>query len=87
MNGDAYMALSHQKLTALLQEAFPQAEITLKDLAGDSDHYAVTILSDQFEGLTRVQRHQLVYGALGQKMGNELHALSIQTLTPSERKS
>ena len=81
------MAIPQQKLTALLQEAFPQGEITIKDLAGDGDHYAVTITSEQFTGLTLVQRHQLVYRALGQKMGNELHALSIQTLTPSERNS
>lgn len=80
------MALSKQHLLTLLQEAFPEAEIVLQDLAGDGDHYSAKIISTQFSGLSRVQRHQLVYQALGKKMGNELHALSIQTLTPDERK-
>lgn len=81
------MALSKQQLTTLLQEAFQEAEIVIQDLAGDGDHYAAKIISEQFAGLSRVQRHQLVYQALGQKMGQELHALSIQTLTSSERTS
>jgi stress-induced morphogen len=80
------MALLKQQLITLLQEAFQEAEIVIQDLAGDGDHYAAKIISEQFEGLSRVARHQLVYQALGQKMGHELHALSIQTLTPSERK-
>lgn len=79
------MALSKQQLTTLLQEAFQDAEIVIQDLAGDGDHYAAKIISEQFSGLSRVQRHQLVYQALGQKMGQELHALSLQTLTPNER--
>lgn len=81
------MALAAKHLTLLLQEAFKEGEIILQDLAGDGNHYAVKVISDQFTGLSRLQRHQLVYQALGQKMGNELHALSIQALTPAEKET
>lgn len=81
------MALAQPTLVSLLQHAFAQAEINIQDLAGDGDHYRVQIVSDQFTGLSRVKRHQLVYAALGQKMGNDLHALSIQTLTPAEKET
>lgn len=76
------MPLEQDKLEALIQEAFPDAEIEIQDLAGDGDHYAAHIQSKQFEGMTRVKQHQLVYAALKGKMGDELHALAIHTSTP-----
>ena len=73
------MAMSSKEILTLIQEHFPDATIDLKDLAGDGDHYAISITSALFKGLSRVRQHQLVYEALGGRMGGELHALSIQT--------
>lgn len=63
-------------------EAFPEADITLTDLAGDNDHWQAEIVSEQFRGKTRVAQHQLVYAALKGKMGGELHALALKTRAP-----
>jgi acid stress-induced BolA-like protein IbaG/YrbA len=52
---------------------------------GDGQHFQARIVSSAFEGLSRIKRHQLVYGALGDRMRAEIHALSMQTLTPAER--
>jgi acid stress-induced BolA-like protein IbaG/YrbA len=57
------------------------------EVAGDGQHFQALIVSAQFEGKSRVQRHQLVYGALGERMREEIHALSMRTLTPQEWKS
>jgi|TARA_B100001179_G_scaffold208441_1_gene173623 stress-induced morphogen len=76
------MAIESEKIKGLIKESIPDAEITIEDLKGDGDHYAAIISSREFQGLSRVQQHQLVYKALGNRMGNELHALSIQTKTP-----
>jgi stress-induced morphogen len=69
-------------LEAELREAFPDAEIAIEDLAGDGDHYRARITSARFAGLTRIRQHQLVYAALKGKVGGELHALALETLTP-----
>ncbi|MBU0602370.1 MAG: BolA/IbaG family iron-sulfur metabolism protein [Gammaproteobacteria bacterium] len=53
-------------------------------VAGDGQHFEAIIVSEAFEGLSRVRRHQLVYGALGDRMREEIHALSMKTLTPAE---
>ena len=66
----------------LIQEGIPDAQVEITDLRGDGDHYAAHIVSSSFEGLSRVQQHQKVYQALQGRMGNELHALAIQTSTP-----
>lgn len=79
------MAINSQTLENLLKKTFPGAEVTLKDMVGDSDHYGVIIVSALFEGMSRIRRHQEVYKALGAIMGNELHALSLKTLTPLEK--
>ncbi len=76
------MPLEQDHLEALIKEAFPDAEIDIQDLAGDGDHYAAHIKSKAFEGLTRVKQHQMVYDALKGKMGEELHALALQTSVP-----
>ena len=68
----------------LLKNHFSDAVIQLHDYAGDQDHYELTIISYQFEGLSLVKRHQLVYNALGTIVGSNLHALSLKTFTPNE---
>lgn len=73
------MAMSAQDIEALLRAAFPDADIAIEDLAGDGDHYRATIRSDAFLGKTRVAQHQMVYQALGGRMGEALHALALQT--------
>ncbi|AWM77124.1 BolA family protein [Phenylobacterium parvum] len=78
------MPMSQQDLESELREAFPDAEIRIVDLAGDGDHYRARIVSDAFAGLPRVRQHQLVYAALKGKMGGELHALALETLTPDK---
>jgi stress-induced morphogen len=69
-------------IEALIKAAFPDAVITLEDLAGDNDHFAATVVSEAFRGLPRVRQHQLVYAALQGRMGGELHALALQTSAP-----
>jgi stress-induced morphogen len=66
-------------LEARLRAAFPDAQIDIEDLAGDGDHYKARIVSSAFAGLSRVRQHQLVYAALGGRMGGELHALALET--------
>ena len=73
------MAMDAGELERLIKEALPDADITIKDLAGDGDHYAAHVVSSAFNGKTRVQQHQLVYRALKGKMGGELHALALET--------
>ena len=63
----------------LIKDAFPDAEVTITPLADDNDHYAAMVTSRAFKGKTRVQQHQMVYEALGGRMGGVLHALSLQT--------
>ncbi|MEM7123818.1 MAG: BolA family transcriptional regulator [Pseudomonadota bacterium] len=78
------MAMSAAEIEQMIQEAFPDASIEIDDLRGDGDHYAAKIVSGAFVGKTRVQQHQLVYKALKGKMGNELHALALQTAAPAD---
>ena len=56
------------------------------EVSGDGQHFEALIVSPAFEGKTRVQRHQLVYAALGDRMRAEVHALSMRTLTPDEHR-
>jgi stress-induced morphogen len=73
------MAMAATEIERLILEAFPDAEVTITDLAGDNDHYAAMVTSRAFNGKTRVQQHQMVYDALKGRMGGVLHALSLQT--------
>lgn len=57
------------------------------EVSGDGRHFEAVIVSAQFRGLTKVRQHQLVYGALGERMREEVHALSMKTLTPEEWKA
>lgn len=74
--------MTAQEITEMIQTAFPDAHIDLQDLAGDNNHYSVTVTSRQFEGKTRVAQHKMVYAALQGKMGGQLHALAVKTKTP-----
>ena len=78
------MPITADALHADLAEAFPDADIQIEDLAGDGDHYRARVVSSAFAGMPRVRRHQAVYAALKGKMGGELHALALTTLTPDE---
>ncbi len=73
------MAMSATDIEQLIKAAFPDADVTITDLAGDNDHYAAMVSSAAFKGKTRVQQHQMVYEALKGRMGGVLHALSLQT--------
>jgi stress-induced morphogen len=77
------MAMAADQIEALIREALPDAEVTIRDLAGDGDHYAAHVVSGAFAGLTRVRQHKLVYDALGGRMGGELHALQLTTAVPN----
>mgnify|MGYP001203463579 CR=1 FL=1 len=81
--GEHALAVDRATLEALLRDAFPAAEISLTDLAGDDDHWSAEIVDDAFRGMTRVAQHQKVYAALQGRMGNELHALQLKTRAPS----
>ena len=76
------MPIAQADLETILAEGFPDAEITVTDLAGDGDHYRARIVSTAFAGQPRVRQHQLVYAALKGKMGGELHALALETSAP-----
>ena len=76
------MAMTAAEIEELILKSFPDAKVTIDDLRGDGDHYAAQIVSEQFRGLTRVQQHKLVYSAMDGKMGNELHALALNTSAP-----
>lgn len=76
------MAMDSAEIERLIKAALPDAQIEIRDLAGDGDHYAATVISEQFKGKTRVQQHQLVYAALKGQMGGQLHALALQTVAP-----
>ena len=78
------MAMSPGEIEALIRAALPDARVAIEDLAGDGDHYAATIISEQFRGKSRVQQHQLVYAALRGRMGGQLHALALQTSAPDQ---
>lgn len=77
------MPMSATDIEAMIREALPDAEVTIRDLAGDGDHYAADVVSESFRGKTRVQQHRLVIDALKGKMGEELHALALQTSAPA----
>ena len=76
------MAMDPAEIVRLIREGIPDAEVRIEDLRGDGDHYAAYVTSASFQGMTRVQQHQMVYKALQGRMGNELHALALQTAPP-----
>ena len=78
------MPMESSEIERMIKEAIPDAEVTIRDLAGDGDHYAAEVVSESFRGLSRVKQHQLVYNALQGNMGGVLHALALQTSAPPE---
>lgn len=78
------MAMTATDIEALIRQGIPDAQVHISDLRGDGDHYAAHVVSETFRGKSRVQQHQMVYAALQGKMGNELHALALQTSVPQE---
>jgi stress-induced morphogen len=76
------MAMDAHDIETMIKAALPDAIVEIKDLAGDGDHYAATVISAAFKGKTRVQQHQMVYAALQGNMGGVLHALALTTSVP-----
>lgn len=76
------MAMDAQTIADMIAAGIPGADVRIEDLRGDGEHYAAHIISEAFQGMSRIQQHQMVYKALQGKMGGELHALSIHTSTP-----
>ena len=74
------MGLKLEEIRDLIKKAIPDAEIDIRDLAGDENHYSATIKSKVFSGISKIEQHKLVYKALNGKMGNELHALALNTI-------
>ena len=78
------MAMDAPEIERLIKASIPDAQVTVRDLVGDGDHWAATVLSEAFRGKSRVQQHQLVYSALRDQMGGVLHALALQTGVPEK---
>jgi stress-induced morphogen len=78
-----HMAMAAADIERLIKERFPDALVSIDDLAGDGDHYAATVVSEAFRGKSRVEQHKMVYDALKGQMGGALHALALKTKAPS----
>jgi len=76
------MAMDARDIERMIRDAIPDAKVTIRDLAGDGDHYAAEVIAESFRGKSRVQQHQMVYDALKGNMGGVLHALALQTGVP-----
>ncbi len=77
------MPMAANEIERLIRQAIPDAEVEIRDLRGDGDHYAARVVSATFAGMPRVKQHQRVYAALGGRMGGELHALQLETAVPT----
>ena len=77
------MPMAADEIEALIKAGIPDAEIIIRDLAGDGDHYAARVVSRSFAGMKRIKQHQAVYAALGGRVGGELHALQLETAVPN----
>lgn len=77
------MPMNAADIEKMILDALPGAKVEIRDLAGDGDHYAATVVSEAFKGKSRVQQHQMVYDALKGNMGGVLHALALQTSAPT----
>jgi stress-induced morphogen len=74
--------MTSNEIRALICEGLPDAQVTIEDLAGDGNHYRAHVVAPDFRGKSRVQQHQMVYRALGGRVGGELHALALTTAAP-----
>ncbi len=77
------MPMDSSEIESLIKAKFPDAVVEITDLAGDGDHYSAQVTSSAFKGKSKVQQHQMVYEALGGRMGGVLHALALQTSPPA----
>tara|TARA_Y100001970_G_scaffold217604_1_gene266585 strand:- start:217 stop:447 length:231 start_codon:yes stop_codon:yes gene_type:complete len=75
------MPMSAQQIKNFIEEALPDSKVEIEDLKGDGDHFSATVISKSFSGKTRVEQHKMVYDSLKGRMGNELHALKLKTIT------
>lgn len=73
------MPMTAEEITRRITAALPDAQVELRDLAGDNDHWEVTVVSPSFASVPRVRQHKMVMDAFGADMGTTLHALSIKT--------
>jgi stress-induced morphogen len=78
------MPMDAGAIEAMIRAALPGAVVEISDLAGDGDHFAARVVSEAFRGVPRVRQHQMVYAALGGRMGGELHALQLTTAVPDQ---
>lgn len=76
------MPMQADEIETMIKAALPDATVEIRDLAGDGNHYAATVISESFRGKSRVQQHQIVYASLKGQMGGVLHALALQTDVP-----
>ena len=81
------MPMPADEIVALIRAGIPDAEVSIRDLAGDGDHYAARVVSRSFAGMSRIRQHQAVYAALGGRVGGELHALQLETAVPETENS
>ena len=75
------MPLSKEELEDHIKESIPDCSVNIDDLRGDGDHYSATVTSKSFSGKTRVEQHKMVYDAFNGKMGSDLHALKLKTVS------
>ena len=75
------MPMTAEQIKNFIEEALPNSKVEIEDLKGDGDHYSATVRSKSFVGKTRVEQHKMVYDSLKGRMGNELHALKLKTIT------
>jgi stress-induced morphogen len=75
---------SAEDLKERIEQALPGSTAAVEDLTGGGDHFRAEIVSDRFDGLSRIEQHQLVYGIFGAEIGGPIHALSLKTSTPGD---
>ena len=73
---------SPDELRSRIEQALPGSDVRVEDLTGGGDHFRAEVVSERFEGLSRIEQHQLVYGIFGAEIGGPIHALSLKTSTP-----
>jgi len=81
------MPMAASEIERLIKASIPDAEVSIRDLAGDGDHYAARVVARSFEGMSRIKQHQAVYSTLGGRVGGELHALQLETAVPQPENS
>ncbi len=76
--------ITADEIRGLIQQAMPDAQVDLEDLTGGADHWRAVVVSQAFDGRSRIEQHQLVYASLGDEMKGRIHALQLKTLTPAQ---